>query len=170
MVDVKENPVTDSNFWKDASLVMRYEFKATINQYLASTPDTVKTRTLDDLIVFNEEHADIELALFDQSIWNKAATLGDLTTPAYILARNRVQVAMRDAGIDALLDAYNVEILIALSGPRRYASRHSERRSKFFLRGSRLDGCHSRLSPRHGADGYGARHTIRHQLHRRQGL
>ena len=93
-----------------------------INDYLTRTPDVVKTRTLDDLMAFNEEHADIELALFDQSLWDKAAPLSDLTTPAYIFARNRVQAATRDAGIDAMLEAYNVDVLIVPSGniaPRR---------------------------------------------------
>jgi amidase len=117
VVEIQENPNTDSSFWKDADLVLEYEFKATINEYLASTPDVVKTRTLDDLIAFNKEHADIELALFDQGLWDKAAPLGNLSTPDYILARNRVQAATRDAGIDAMLDAHSVEVLVAPSGP-----------------------------------------------------
>ena len=97
--------------------MLEYEFKATIDDYLASTPDAVKTRTLDELIAFNREHAEIELALFDQSIWEKAAPLGDLDTPAYALARKRIQAATRDGGIDAMLDAYDVDLLIAPSGP-----------------------------------------------------
>ena len=116
LVEIKKSPVTNSNFWEDAGTVLDYEFKATINAYLASTPNTIKTRTLDDLIAFNKEHADIELELFDQSIWEKASPLGDLTTPDYILARNRIQAATRDAGIDAMVDAYGVEILISPSG------------------------------------------------------
>jgi len=40
-------------FGKASYDVLKYEFKATLNEYLASTTDAVKTRTLSELIAFN---------------------------------------------------------------------------------------------------------------------
>lgn len=118
LVDIDENPVTVDGFWDDARQVLYHEFKATLNEYLASTSaDQVSTRTLDELIAFNLEHADIELALFDQSIWDISAPLPGLDDPAYIAARDKVQKATREDGIDALLAAHDIDILVAPSGP-----------------------------------------------------
>jgi amidase len=97
--------------------VLKYEFKSTLNDYLASAAPAVTTRTLADLIVFNQEHADVELSLFDQSIFVASEALGDLNTPAYKEALPAVQKAMREQGIDALLAQYNISALVGPSGP-----------------------------------------------------
>jgi amidase len=117
IVEIKKDPGRYGGLWDDQITVLDYEFKSAINSYLASTPKTVKTRTLDDLIAFNKKHAEAELALFGQDVWERAAPLGGLDTPAYVLSRRRVQAATREAGIDAMLAAYRVDILIAPSGP-----------------------------------------------------
>ncbi|MGQ3058895.1 MAG: amidase family protein, partial [Nevskia sp.] len=46
--------------------VLMAELKADLNAYLASTPATVKARTLKDIIAYNAANAVIELAWFDQ--------------------------------------------------------------------------------------------------------
>lgn len=117
LVEIKENPVTVDGFWPSSRQVLYHEFKATLNDYLASTPDTVKTRTLDDLIAFNLENADIELALFDQSIWDISAPLPGLDDPAYIEHRDKVQKATREDGIDALVAEHNLDFMVSPSGP-----------------------------------------------------
>lgn len=117
LVDINENPLRVDGFWSSARQVLYYEFKATLNDYLASTPDTVKTRTLAELIDFNIANADIELALFDQSIFDLSAPLGSLDEPEYIEARDKIQKATREDGIDALLAEHNVSFLVAPSGP-----------------------------------------------------
>ena len=97
--------------------MLLYEFKAGLNEYLASTPDTVKTRTLADVMAFNIENADVELALYDQSIFDAAEVTTDLSDPAYIEARDIVQKATRTDGIDKLIAEHNVDILVSPSGP-----------------------------------------------------
>ncbi len=117
IVEIADNPVTVDDFGGSSRQVLYHEFKAGLNDYLASTPDTVKTRTLSELIAFNIEHADIELALYDQSIFDISAPLPGLDDPAYIEARDTVQKATRQDGIDAMMATHNVDILVSPSGP-----------------------------------------------------
>ncbi len=112
----KFEPATES-FRAKGYEVLLYEFKATVNDYLADAAPAVTTRTLDELIAFNEDHADVELALFDQSIFEEAAQKEGLDAPAYIAARDDVQKASRTDGIDALMADYEADILVSPSGP-----------------------------------------------------
>lgn len=104
-------------FFDQSRTVLDYEFKATLNAYLADAAPAVTPRSLDALIAFNKEHADVELALFDQSIFDKAAPLGDLTTKDYVEARDFVQKAAGPDGIDRLLKESGADILVSPSGP-----------------------------------------------------
>jgi amidase len=49
--------------------VLLSEFKADLNAYLATTPPTVRTRSLADLIAFNNANAATEMPLFGQDIF-----------------------------------------------------------------------------------------------------
>jgi amidase len=105
------------NFWADALSVLEYEFKHTLNAYLADTPDSVSTRSLAELIAFNEANADIELALFDQDLLESSEAKGPLTDEAYLNALAAVQSATREKGIDKLLAEHSVDMLVSPSGP-----------------------------------------------------
>lgn len=117
LVDINEQPQRPDNFFSDSSAVMNYEFKATLNDYLASTPQTVSTRTLTDVIAFNQENAEVELALFGQDIFEEANETTDLSDPVYISARENVQTTTRSGGIDLMLGQNNVQVLVSPSGP-----------------------------------------------------
>ena len=68
-------------------IVLKTEFKAGLNAYLARTPAAVRTRTLADVIAFNRAHADTELSEFGQELLEQSeATIG-LADPAYREAR-----------------------------------------------------------------------------------
>lgn len=117
LVDIDEFTPDAENYWGDALSVLEYEFKHTLNEYLATTPDTVATRSLADLIAFNEANAEIELALFDQSIFVASEEKGPITDDAYSAAREAVQSASRANGIDKLLSEHDVQMLVSPSGP-----------------------------------------------------
>ncbi len=117
LVEITEFDQQNEQYWSDAYAVLEFEFKATINDYLADAAPAVTTRTLEQLIAFNQANADIELALFDQDIFVESEAKGDLNDPDYIAARTRIQSASRDNGIDALLAQNQVDILVAPSGP-----------------------------------------------------
>jgi amidase len=117
LVEITEFDQQNEQYWSDAYDVLEFEFKATINDYLADAAPGVTTRTLEQLIAFNEANADIELALFDQGIFVESEAKGDLDDPNYIAALARIQSASRENGIDALLAQNQVDILVAPSGP-----------------------------------------------------
>jgi len=115
LVEIEEfEPPED--FWDAEGAVLRYEFKATLNDYLAEAAPAVETRTLDEIIAFNYAHADIELALFDQGIFEESAAIGDLDDAEYIAALATTQTASRENGINALLAGNDVDILVSPSG------------------------------------------------------
>jgi len=116
LVEITDFEPEGDDFSDDSYAVLKYEFKHTLNEYLASTPSSVKTRSLSGLIEFNKKHADIELALFDQSIFVASQALGGIDDPAYITARTNVQRATRELGIDLLMREYDVQVLVSPSG------------------------------------------------------
>ena len=117
LVEIEEFEPAMENFWGAAGKAMRYEFKATINDYLADTPSSVETRNLDQLIAFNEAHADVEMALFDQSIFVESNEQGGLDEEDYKTAIAGIQEATRAQGVDKLIADNNVSFLVAPSGP-----------------------------------------------------
>jgi amidase len=96
--------------------VLLYEFKTDLDAYLAERGDPV-ARSLADLIRFNEEHAAAEMPYFGQEIFLLAAEKGPLTDRLYreTLARNHR--LSRQEGIDAVMDRYRLDALVAPSSP-----------------------------------------------------
>ena len=117
LVEIEAFSPEAENYFGNAFDVLQYEFKHTLNEYLASTPDAVTTRSLSDLIAFNKDNAGIELALFDQSIFDLSEAKGPITEEAYLMAVETVQTASRENGIDKLLVDYDVAMLVSPSGP-----------------------------------------------------
>ena len=117
LVEIESFDINDAVFWPNSLGVLLYELKATLNDYLASTLDVVETRTLADLIAFNQAEADVELALFDQDLFEQAEALGSLDDAAYTAALSMVQAATRENGIDLLLAENDVVALVSPSGP-----------------------------------------------------
>jgi amidase len=95
-------------------VVLLTELKAGLNDYLKTTPATVKTRTLADVISFDKTHASEEMSLFGQELFEKAEATKGLADPAYLKARRTSFQAAGPNGIDRLLKQYNV---VALVGP-----------------------------------------------------
>jgi amidase len=93
--------------------VLLAEFKAGLNDYLATTPPAVATRTLADLIAFNEANAAREMGLFGQEIFEMAQRTTGLDDPAYRRAR-RNSFATASGAIGGLLKNHAV---VALVGP-----------------------------------------------------
>jgi amidase len=116
IVEIEESNVP-GEFWAASLLLLQYEFKDSLNAYLAAAAPGVETRTLSDVIAFNAANADAELALFNQDLFTASDELGPLTDQAYLDARALVQSASRENGIDRLLKEYDVDALVSPSGP-----------------------------------------------------
>ena len=93
--------------------ILLTEFKAGLNEYLANTPEAVTTRTLDDVIAFNEAEPR-ELAEFDQSIFEASQITAGLEDPDYIVDRD---VAKRVAGPEGISQIISENGVIALIAP-----------------------------------------------------
>lgn len=102
---------------QDEREVLLYEFKASLEAYLATrlaAPDTSSTppRSLNDLIRFNQAHADVELAWFGQELFELAAAKGPLTEVAYQVAWARSR-SVAQAAIDGALSQHRLDALLA---------------------------------------------------------
>ena len=99
-------------------LVLLTELKADLATYLATTPKAVQSRTLADLIAFNRAHADRELGLFGQELFEKAEATKGLSDPAYLAARAKSLRMAGAEGIDRMLADGKFDALVApTTGP-----------------------------------------------------
>ena len=107
----------DPKIGDDEDVVLLTELKADLNTYLASTPPSVTSRTLADLIAFNNTHPR-ELSIFGQETFKKAQGLGGLDDPKYVTARDDAKRLAGAEGIDKLILDNKLDALIAPSyGP-----------------------------------------------------
>ncbi len=104
---------TEADFG-DELLVILAELKAAMGDYLASRPGD-GPRTLADVVAFNRDHADVELAHFGQSLFEQSLTGPDVTSREYVDARARCLRHAREEGIDAALRAHDLDALVTPS-------------------------------------------------------
>ncbi len=69
-------------------------------------------RTLDDIIAFNNAHADQELAYFGQELLLRAQATTSLDDPVYLGALTENQRLSRQEGIDAVMDQHQLDALV----------------------------------------------------------
>jgi len=96
--------------------VLLAELKHDMNAYLATLPPAVRSRTLADLIAFNRAHAEAEMPLFGQDLFEQAEATAGLDE-AYRTARETSLRLAGPEGIDKLLRDNNVVALIAPTRP-----------------------------------------------------
>jgi amidase len=95
--------------------VLLYELKADLNAYLAGRPD-VALHTLEDLIAFNEKNREKEMPYFGQDVFLKAQAKGPLTDKEYVVALEKNHRLARNEGIDAVMDKFKLDALVAPTG------------------------------------------------------
>ena len=96
--------------------VLLYEFKTDLNNYLASLGPKAPVKSLQDIIAFNTAHKDQEMPWFGQEIMLQAQAKGPLSEKKYRdeLAKN-LKMSRTD-GIDATMDKYKLDALVAPTG------------------------------------------------------
>lgn len=116
IVDPAEIPTAEQMSKSEAELThMLYEFKANLNAYLAELTES-PVRTLADIIAFNTAHAEEELRYFDQDLFQKAQETTSLEDPKYLAALEETRRLSRQEGIDAVMDAYQLDALVMPTG------------------------------------------------------
>jgi amidase len=95
--------------------VLQYEFKADMRAYFAQFPDA-PMHSLKDIIAFNEANYDKELLYFGQEVMIESEKRGPLTDKAYLDALEKNHRLARTEGIDAVMDKYKLDALVAPTG------------------------------------------------------
>ena len=110
LVDIKK--FDDKAIGENEGKVLNAELKNGLNAYLATTPPAVTSRTLAQVITFNQDHAAQEMGLFGQETFIDAEKTKGLADPAYKTARATSLAAAGVNGIDKLLAADKLDALV----------------------------------------------------------
>lgn len=113
LVELPADSLVDSR--PEMRVTLLHDFKEDLNAYLAGTPDTVKVRTLADLIAFSK--SDPRESMHGMDLWTDSeATQGGRQNPAYIENLAKAYKLTRDDGIDRILKEHNVVAIISPTG------------------------------------------------------
>jgi amidase len=107
---------TLGKFDESELLVFMYELKADLNAYLAGLGPDSPVRTLQDIIDFNDRNRQKEMPYFGQDLFLKAEAKGPLTEKTYLDALAKNHQLARTEGIDATMDKYHLDAIVAPTG------------------------------------------------------
>lgn len=93
-------------------LVMNCEFGPDVAAYLARR-GTPGPRSLEDLIRFNDEHRDVEMAHFGQEVWLACLEAPSVDSAEYRDAVARIRELGGPQGLDAALRAVGADVFVA---------------------------------------------------------
>ncbi|HTU10383.1 MAG TPA: amidase [Allosphingosinicella sp.] len=136
LVDIAEFGGDRAAIGRNEFAVLLAELKVDLNAYLATLPAAVRTRTLADVIAFNRRHADREMPLFAQEVFEQAEATNGYDA-AYRTARETSLRLAGPEGIDRLLRDNDVVALVAPTRPAAWL----------------IDAVHGDTSPGGGAAG-----------------
>jgi amidase len=94
-------------------LVLLTEFAHGIQQFLAEYMPEGPVASLQDIVTYNAEHADEELAYGDQLVLEAALSAGTIWDDFYLETLQQNLATARDEGIDWAMDEYQVDALVA---------------------------------------------------------
>jgi len=97
-------------------LVFMYELKADLNAYLSNLGPNAPVHTLKEIIEFNDRNRDKEMPYFGQDLFLKSEAKGPLTEKAYLDAIDKNHRLARTEGIDATMDKYRLDTIVAPTG------------------------------------------------------
>jgi amidase len=96
--------------------ILLHEFKADLNTYLATRRPAARVHSLDELIAFNQQEKTRELPYFGQELFLQAQRSGGLDAKPYRSALSQCRALSREQGIDAVMQKYHLDALVAPTG------------------------------------------------------
>lgn len=115
LIPVSSQYFSESSDLSDNITIMLYEFKAGINEYLKHTEETCPVHSLKELIEYNEKHRETAVPYGQDILLEAEKTSGSLTEQEYLNAvRDSLRIT-REENIDAAMDEYRLDALIAPS-------------------------------------------------------
>ncbi len=107
---------TTEKFGDSEFEVLLFELKADLNVYLAGLGPGVPVHSLKEIIEFNEMNREREMPYFGQDVFIKAEAKGPLTSKDYLEALEKNHRLARTEGIDALMDKFHLDAIVAPAG------------------------------------------------------
>lgn len=104
--------------------IMLFEYKDGLNKYFASLGPDAKIKNLDELIAFNELDS-IEMMFYKQEYLVMANSKPGLDSPIYKETLRKMQKAVREDGIDKVMDEFRLDCLIAPTGGPAWKTDHT---------------------------------------------
>ena len=104
---------TIGKFDDTENMVLLYELKADLNAYLARLGPAAPVHTLKEIIEYNERNRRSEMPYFAQETFLKAEAKGSLSEKEYLDALEADRRLSRKEGIDAVMDKFNLDALVA---------------------------------------------------------
>jgi amidase len=123
IVDPADIP-TNRQFGRPSFQVLLYEFKADLNAYLAGLGEKAPVHSLEELIRFNDEHAENEMPFFGQELFIQAEAKGPLTSQEYLDALALAKKLAGVDGIDKVMDDNKLDVLVAPTGGPAWKTDH----------------------------------------------
>lgn len=111
LVEITEQPPGLDQLGDDEFEALKAELKSDLNAYLASTPESVRARTLADVIAFNSAEPR-EMRWFGQDVFESAEAGGGVEGADYAATRERARAAAA-AALDGMLSAQHLDALVA---------------------------------------------------------
>jgi amidase len=112
LVDPAEIPGIDKAGDAEQTVLL-YELKADLAAYFAQLGPKAPVKSLKDVIEFNERHRAREMPFFGQDLFIKAEAKGSLESYEYQEALNKCRRLARTEGIDAVMDKFKLDALVA---------------------------------------------------------
>jgi amidase len=120
-IDFTEPPYPE--YRKDTHNIMQFEFKQGLNDYFRSLPGPLNQLTLEGLIEFNRQNAELEMPHFKQELLEQTLAVGDLHDPDYLASLERAQPFARKM-IEELLEANDADLYVTLSADHSWPIDH----------------------------------------------
>ncbi|MCB2218786.1 MAG: amidase [Bacteroidetes bacterium] len=112
------------DFVNDLSFeIMLYEYKDGLNKYFASLGPDAPVKSLADVIAFNKNDS-IELMYFNQELMIMAQAKESLDSPHYKEILSKMLKAVREEGIDRIMNENNLDAIIAPTGAPAWKTDH----------------------------------------------
>jgi len=105
-------------------LVFLYELKTDLELYLAQLGPAAPVQSLKQIIEFNEQHREQELPFFGQDLFLKSQEKGSLYAKEYLDALEKSKRLTRAEGIDAVMDKFKLDALVAPTGAPAWLTDH----------------------------------------------
>ena len=111
---VELETISEANVGAASFEVLLYEFKDGLNRYFEGLGDSAPIHNLEALIAFNK--VDSVESMFDQELLIKAQAKGNLDTPEYLEALEKMLTASQKDGLDRVMTEYRLDAIVSPSG------------------------------------------------------